>query len=212
MKQEVERKSWERDEIFSFFSRVSNPFYMLAFRQDVTKLVQSSREHNRSFYYSMIYLSTKALNSIDAFKYVIEGEKVYLLDERIPSFTDMKKGSELFHIVTLPAHGSLDDFVEAAREKSKEQRGFIEYGLEQENLIYYSCTPWMEITAVTNEHDLMRPGAADETIPRITWGKYHSEGSRIMIEVSMEVNHRVIDGFHIGQFHKKLGELIDILG
>lgn len=211
MKKKINIQKWERNEIFSFFSEISNPFYMLTFRQDVTNLVRTCRMHDRSFYYSMIYLATKAINSVEAFRYVIEKENVYLIEERIPSFTDLRQGSELFHIVTIPVNGTIDEFAASASMKSREQKSFINYDLQQENLIYYSCTPWMEITAVTNERDLMLPGAADETIPHITWGRYHSEGERIIMEISMEVNHRTIDGYHIGRFHNILSEEINAL-
>ena len=38
MEQKIELAVWSRRELFEFFSGVSNPYYMVTFRQDVTKL------------------------------------------------------------------------------------------------------------------------------------------------------------------------------
>lgn len=97
----IDKKNWERREIFDFFSSVSNPFYMVTFKQDVTNLYNYTKNHGISFYYGLVYLCTKAINDVDAFSYVTERDEIFHLKERLPSFTDLKKGSELFHIVTM---------------------------------------------------------------------------------------------------------------
>ena len=66
---------------------------------------------------------------------------------------------------------------------------------ESDGLIYFSCTPWFDFTALTNEHKLDR----DDTVPHLAWGKYYEEQGRLMVHLSVEVNHRTVDGFHIGQ-------------
>ena len=38
---EINMDLWGRKEIFDFFSTVSNPFYMVTFRLDVTELYRS---------------------------------------------------------------------------------------------------------------------------------------------------------------------------
>lgn len=78
-------------------------------------------------------------------------------------------------------------------------------------MIYFSCVPWIDITAVTNERDLAADGAKDESIPHITWGKYVPVGERMELGISIEVNHRLIDGLHIGKFAEELSRLIEEL-
>ena len=102
----------------NFFSGISNPFYAVTFRQDVTELRNYCKERKISFYYGLIYLCCKALQDVPAFACRIRGENVVELGEQKPSFTDLKKGSELFHIVTLPCDGSIIEFCGKAREVS----------------------------------------------------------------------------------------------
>ena len=211
MDQKVDYAAWERREIFDFFSGSSNPFYMVTFRQNVTKLVQYTKQNRISFYYALVYLCTKAINSVPAFHYVIRQSDVYWLPERSPSFTDLKKGSGLFHIVTMPCADSMIDFCEQAGERSRKQSVFIDTDMESDALIFFSCIPWVDMTALTNERDWSSQEAKDDSIPRIAWGKYVKTGDQLELGMSIEVNHRLIDGIHIGQFAEALTRSIEEL-
>ena len=200
----IDKSNWERKEIFDFFSGVSNPFYAVTFRQDVTELKDFCKVNGISFYYSLIYLCCKALLDVPEFGLRIRSGDIVELEKQLPSFTDLKKGSELFYIVTMPCEGTIAEFCENAKKKSSEQDFFIDSSGQADNLIYFSCLPWVEITAVTNERDLSSPNAKDDSIPRICWGKYTIENGRVYLGLSVEVNHRLIDGVHIGQFAKAL--------
>ncbi len=209
MERKIDLATWQRKDLFAFFTEQSHPFYMVTFRQDVTNLRRYARAHGLSFYYSLIYLCCEAVNRVEAFRYTIRGGEVYRLDGRRPSFTDLRPGSECFHIVTLPGAGTLPDFVAAAKQKSAAQRVLIEPAEERDDLIYFSSLPWVDLTALTNERDLSAPGARDDSVPRIAWGRYTEEGDRVTLGLSMEVNHRLIDGIHIGRFAEELTRLID---
>ena len=199
---------WPRAEIFRFFSSVANPFYLAAFDIDVTALFDRTGEKKLSFYRAMIYICAKAVNSIPAFLYTAEGEDVFMLDERIPSFTYMEKGEELFRIITVPVRGSMDDFCREAGEKCASQKQFIDQSSEGDDLIYISCLPWLDLTALSNELDVGAPGFRDDSIPRIAWGRIKEREGKKYLNLSVEVNHRFIDGVHIGQLAAKIEELI----
>lgn len=211
MDERVDLETWPRRELFTFFGGVSNPYYMVTFRQDVTKLYHYVKAHQLSFYYTLIYCCTRALNRVEAFRYTIRGDAVYRLEKRMPSFTDLKKGSEQFHIVTMPCRGTAEEFCKAARERSERQQKFIDQTLETDGLIYFSCLPWVDVTAITNERELLAPNARDDSIPRIAWGKYAKTGDQVELGISIDVNHRLIDGLHIGRFAQALTEEMDRL-
>ena len=45
------------------------------------------------------------------------------------------------------------------------------------------------------------PFHPDDAIPRVAWGRFVDDGSgRKVLGMSLEVNHRFIDGYHISQF------------
>lgn len=203
----VDMSTWPRRGVYEFFSPMSQPFYSLTFNVDVTSLHSFVKKEGLSFYYALTWLVTRAVNRVDAFSYSIENGQVVKLDARSPSFTDMKKGAEIFHIVTMAAGDDLRGFCNQAAQRSRAQEEFIDMSAECGALIFISCLPWVELTAFTNERDFDR----DDCVPRVTWGKYALREGRLVLGMSLEVNHRMIDGVHIGQFAKALEEEIAAL-
>ncbi len=203
----IDRETWPRREIFEHFSRCADPFYTVTFRQDVTALHDYCRANGLSFYLSLVWLCTQALNAVENFRYTIDGGRVALLDERVPSFCDLDAGSDLFRIVTLPAGDDMAAFCAAAKAKSAAQKAFLVPSEEGASLIYFSCVPWVDVTAVTNEGGR----GADDNIPCVAWGKYVEENGRKLLGLSLEVNHRFIDGYHVGRFAQELSTRIDAL-
>ena len=204
MTRTVDKAAWPRREIFEFFSPMSQPFFSVTFRQDVTRLYQFSKENRLSFYHSLVFLSTQAVNQVEAFRYALRGEDLVLFDRRNPSFTDLKPGAETFHIVTLPMEEDIRTFCAAARAKSAAQNTFLDQE-DSLDLIYFSCLPWVELTALTNERDF----DPDDAVPRIAWGKYREEQGRKILHISLELNHRFVDGLHVGRFHEALTALVE---
>lgn len=207
MIRDIDMSAWPRREIYDFFSPISNPFYSVTFTLDVTNLYRYVKERELSFYYALVYLCTQAVNRVEAFLYTIEDGKVRIYDKRQPSFTDLEKGSELFRMVFVPCEGSLDEFCRAAKAKSESQHFFFDPTAETNDLIYFSCLPWMNVTGLTNERNL----DPDDAIPRIAWGKYIDIDGRKQLHISLEINHRLIDGVHLGRFNEELCRLIEAL-
>ena len=156
----------------------------------------------------MTYLVTQAVNAVENLRYTIRDGSVFLLDKRTPSFTELKKGSEQFQIITCPREGTLADFCHAAKERSEAQTSFLEPSSKTDDLIYISCLPWFDLTCCTNERQV----DIDDAIPRITWGKYiRQENGRETLGLSIEVNHRLVDGVHLGRFYESLQNKINEL-
>ena len=202
-------EDWPRCGIFRFFGSLADPFYMVSFNIDVAPLCRAVKAKGLSFYHSMVWVVTNAVNGIEAFRCTADREGVSVIDRRIPSFTHLDKGSELFKIITLPCEGGMEDFCRAAAEKISVQTEFIDQGSEGGDLIYISCLPWLDMTALTNEHDVGTEETKLDSVPRIAWGKYIPEGDRMRLNISVEVNHRFIDGVHIGMLAQSMEELIN---
>ena len=200
----LDYENWKRKEVYEFFSAISDPFYMVTFRQDVTELYEYVKKRDLSFYYGMIWLCTKAINDIEAYRIALKEGELIVYPQRRPSFTDLKKGEEQFYIVTTEFLEDIDEYCRYAKERSKEQTWFIDSEKETDDLIYFSCLPWIDLCALTNERDRKDPSFADDSIPHVAWGKYTEENGRKILGISLEVNHRFIDGVHIGMFAERM--------
>ena len=204
----LDKETWPRKEIYEFFSRIDYPFYSVTLPLDVTNVRAFARAQGLSFYHLLIWACTKALNRLPAFRLRIRGEDLVLLDGADPSFTSMRPGEEVFQIITLPWEADPRAFCAHAGEKAARQATLLDQAAETDELIYFSCIPWFDFTALTNEHNFDR----DDSVPRLAWGKYYEEGGRLWVHLSVEVNHRLIDGVHLGQLKQALDEEIAALG
>ena len=204
----LDKETWPRKEIYEFFSRIDYPFYSVTLSLDVTNVRAFARAQGLSFYHLLIWACTKALNRLPAFRLRIRGEDLVLLEGADPSFTSMRPGEEVFQIITLPWEADPRAFCAHAGEKAARQATLLDQAAETDELIYFSCTPWFDFTALTNEHNFDR----DDSVPRLAWGKYYEEGGRLWVHLSVEVNHRLIDGVHLGQLKQALDEEIAALG
>lgn len=203
----IDIAAWERCEAFALFSGVEYPFYSVTVPVDVTEVKKAAEELGVSFYHLMVWTCTKAVNSVPQFRLRVRGDQVVRLDMTHPSYTTLKPGSEQFQIITLPWQEDPIAFCRAAKEKETAQTTFMDQEEESDELVYLSCTPWFDFTALTNEHSLDR----DDTIPRLAWGKYQEKDGRLWLHLSIEVNHRLIDGYHIGQLKEALDREIAAL-
>ena len=201
----IDFDTWERTEAYRFFCTHANPYYSIAFTQDVTKLRQWCKSRNQSFYLALTHLCTRAANSVENFRYVLRNGEVWLSDGRIPSFTDLHPGSEVFHITTPVWDDDMETFIQKAREESKSQTSFLDAQDETDELIFISCVPQLRLVSLQ--------GSRDPEVNEIamTWGTYEAHGDRFELTMVLELNHRLIDGLHVQRFARKLTELIEAL-
>ena len=193
----IDLEHWSRREQYALFSHSANPQYSLAFPLDVTPVYRWAKARGQSFYYAMIWLCTRAVNEVPAFCTTFDRGEPVLLDRRVPSFVELQQGSDALKIITMELEPVLEDFCAAAGEKSRSQRTLFG-AAERDDALYLSCLPWIPFTALTNENS----GDPDDAFPRVAWGKYLEQGGRKVLTVSVEVNHRLVDGVHIGRFYE----------
>ena len=204
----IPKADWPRREIYDFFAGMSHPFYTLTFPVDVTPLRAWCRREGMPFYPAMVYGVTKAMERVEAFLYKDRAGQIVRVDRLVPSFTDLRPGSETFHIVTLEAGEDLADFCRRAKAASAAQTEFITAGpWAEDELIYFTCLPWFPITALTNERDVV----PWDSVPRVSWGRWEEQGDRTLLSLSLELNHRLLDGVHVGRFHQALCDWMETL-
>lgn len=209
--QNIDLNTWKRKEHFQFFYRMDYPQFNICMNLDVTHFLNYVKEKNVSFYYAMIYAVTTVVNDFDDFKYRIRDGKVVLHDTIHPSFTDMDtdKQDDLFKLVTIDMQDDLFDFVKTAKDANQNQKDY--FGLDKligrDDLIYITCVPWISFTHISHTISLQK----NDSIPRISWGKYFNNSNNVILPFSVQVNHALIDGVHIGRFIEKLQCFIDAL-
>ena len=206
--QYVDPRDWPHYEISEFFAGLDWPFYSVTFRADATALYARAKAGGYSFYFAACYAAAKAAGRVDAFLYKLRQDGVVKHDALAPSFT-VPAENDLFRIVTMDVLPGETEaaFAVRARNVAAMQTTLVA-DMENErrdDLLYLSCLPWLDFTSLTNERSFDK----NDSIPRIAWGKLtEHDGARTM-PVSIDVNHRLIDGRHIGQFSEAFQRALD---
>jgi chloramphenicol O-acetyltransferase type A len=205
----IDLETWKRKEHFDFFYRMDYPQFNICMNLDISKFLIFTKEHRLSFYYSMIYAVTAVVNMVDDFKYRIRDGKVILHDKIHPSFTymDNNEKNDLFKLITVDFEGNIFEFEKTAKEISQNQRDY--FGLDKlrgrDDLIYITCIPWISFTHISHTITINK----NDSVPKISWGKYYSDGEKVLLPFSVQVNHALMDGFQIGKFVEQLQNYID---
>lgn len=205
----IDLENWKRKGHFDFFRRMDYPQFNLCMDIDVTNLVAFTKRNELSFYYSMIFAATAAINQVEDFKYRIRGEQVVVHDRIHPSFTDMDKNGadDLFKFVTVDLSDDIFEFVSVARQTSENQQDYFGPAevARRDDLIYITCIPWVSFTQLTHTISLNK----NDSVPRISWGKFYKQGDKTLLPFSVQAHHALVDGFHVGKYVEALQALID---
>lgn len=206
----IDLENWKRKEHFEFFHRMDYPQYNICANIDVTHFLKVVKERGFNFYYAMMFAATETANQIPNFRYRIRDGKVVLHDKLHPTFTEMNsKDDDLFKYVFVDMGDNIEEFVNAAKEKAEKQTCYFDFKEEnnRDDLIYFTCLPWISFTQMTHTVSLNR----DDAVPRISWGKYFGENGKTLLPFSVQVNHALVDGIHVGKYFEELQKNIDNL-
>ena len=200
MKQ-IDLSTWSRKPLFESYRNTDFPYIILGARVDVSSLLSKCREEHSSFYFSLVHLATRTADSIENFHYRFRGSQVYRIDQSTPVLTHMQPGDEIFMMLEGDPSLSRSDFCRDLREKAEHtspgQR--LDCG-DRLDIISFSCVPWVDYTHVIRT--ITRFG--EDCNPKITWGKYETEQGRATVNLSVQVHHGLMDGYHVGMFYEKL--------
>lgn len=202
--------NWKRKEHFNFFHRMDYPQFNICANIDVSKFLNFVKTQEISFYYAMIYAATHVANEIIDFRYRIREDKVILHEKLHPSFTELvDQEDDLFKLVTVELKDNLIEFVKYAKEKSRTQKEYFIFTelMGRDDFVYITSIPWISFTHLSHTITLNK----NDSVPRISWGKYFHENNKVLLPFSVQANHALVDGVHIGRYFTKLQDYIDNL-
>lgn len=204
---EIDLSAWERKEHFDFFSRSDLPFYNTNFNIDIIGLKEFTDKNNISLSNALIFSTVTAMSSVKNFLYRIENDKVFEYDRIDPSFTYLKDGEELFRLITVEHKKNLYEFDKEAKKAISESKQYFDLSLlsKRSNFVFISILPWIPFTGIDHTMSLNK----NDSIPRVSWGKCFEENNKVLLPFNIQVNHRLIDGIHVGKFYNNLIEIID---
>lgn len=208
MKHIINIDNWKRKEHYSFFKDFQEPFFSITANVDCTKAYQYAKENNLSFFLYYMYQSLVAINRIEEFRYRVEGENVVCYD-KIHCSTTALNANGLFAFAFMPYEQSFKDYYTLAQSEIAKVKLINNMNLDEnsgrQDVIHYSTIPWVSFTALTNERNLGEP----DSIPKLTFGKYFKDNYRLLLPLSVNVHHGLMDGLHVGLHFELFQQLLN---
>ena len=198
MKTAIDPKTWKRKGHFDFFNQFDDPSFEITSNVDVTKVLQKSKDLKCSFFLLYLHASMKAINSIEEFKIRIEGDQLFLYDT-IHAGPTIARDDGTFGFSHLPYFKDFDAFHKNAQQIMKEVKkaNDLNPSFNQSDVVHYTCIPWISFTGV--KHPIFKSQDTD-SIPKISFGKFFDQNGKKLMPVSVQANHALVDGFHIGRY------------
>ena len=199
--------SWARREVFEFFRGFDKPYFNICTRVDVSKLVELLRKRGGiSVSMAYHYFALRVANEIEPFRYRLRDGKVFVHDI-IHGGTTVFLPNEAF---TLAYFDYVEDFAKFisdaghAIEEARTGDGAFRPRNDDDGRIHFTVLPWISFTSFSHA----RNWRTEDSIPKIAFGKFAREDQRILLPISVEVHHALMDGFTVGRYLSRLDELL----
>lgn len=206
MIKKIEIATWERKEVYEFFSSFSDPYFGLTAPVDVTKVMIRAKKEGKSIFGLYLHACMKAINTIENFKYrVIDGE-VHVF-ETINASTTILRANKTFGFSFINFDQNFESFqknINAEKERIQNSSNLFP-PVNSLDCVYCSAIPWVNFTG----HKEPVLGQEMETVPKLAFSKITEENGIFSMTVSLNVNHALLDGYHASLFFTRFQEFLD---
>lgn len=206
MKSFLNIDTWARKDHFFFFKEFNEPFFGITTEVDCSVGYRNAKKENISFFLYYLYQSLKAVNTIEEFRYRIEGDQIAVYDS-ISASSTVPRPNGTFGFSYIPFNENFEDFYSLASaeiERVANSSGLEPSGNNQ-NVVHYSTLPWINFTALSHA----RHYAIADSVPKISFGMLHDKDRKKVMSMSIHVNHAVMDGYHVAKYIELFQKLMN---
>ena len=208
----IDQEQYYRKGVFRHFSEDCKCSVSMTARVDVTELAAWSKKTGTKFSVNFLYALSKALNARDDYKmaWLWETRELICYDRINPTqyvfHEDTETCTPVYTVYT-------DDYAQFYQnavndvEKAKETREYMLDAANHPNWFDASYIPWLSYDAMNIE----LPDGYLYFLPIVNWGRYREENGRLLMPVSVRLNHAVADGYLVAKVFRLLEEEIRAL-
>jgi len=194
----IEFKNPHRRKHFEFFNAMNHPHFNLCGNVEITSFLQEIKKKKIPFTPALVWILAKAANDISEFKQRIRSEQIVQHDYVHPSFSVETDEADFFSFCEVKFAEDKTDFIIRAEEMMLRMRTnpVMEDDHMRDDYLFMSAIPWVSFTSM--QHAMSYHPC--DSVPRITWGKYFKEDNKVMLPLSVQVHHALVDGRHVGRY------------
>lgn len=198
----IDQSNWPRRQHFELFRNWSNPHLNLSANVDITEYRAAVKQVGVSFTVGIIYMIAKTANAIPEFRQRIRGDQVVEHEVVHPSSTILAE-NDLFSFCYFTYIEEFSTFAAQSQAKIDLAKKDPWIGDDSDNdaQLFMTSIPWVSFTSLM--HPLNTPV---DSIPRFAWGKFFQDRGRLMMPLSVQGHHALLDGLHIGRYFERIQE------
>ncbi len=205
----IDLEKYYRKGVYRHFSEDCKCSVSMTVRIDVTDLVTFSKKTDTKFYLNFLYLLSKTLNSRDDYKmnYLWQTNELVCYDVINPTQYVFHEDTETCTPVYTNYSEDYQEFYKNALEDLERAKNTREYLLDAANHPNWfdaSYVSWLSYDSLNVE----LPDGYLYFIPIINWGKYREENGRLMMPVTVRMNHAIADGYLVANVYRLLDKEI----
>ena len=196
----VDPETYYRRGVFRHFSEDCKCSVSITSRIDVTALREFSKRTGTRFYINFLYVLSRALNAREDYRLMWDWKTETLLcwDKINPTQYIFHEDTETFSLAYTEYDPDYAVFYPRALTDLETAQQTREYGLDSANHPNWfdaSCVPWLSYDALHVE----LPDGWLYFSPIVNWGAYREENGRLMMPVTVRMNHAAADGYQIAR-------------
>ena len=192
----IDLEKYYRKGVFRHFSEDCKCSTSMTARIDVTDLVHYSQKEGTKFYINFLYIMSKVLNSREDYRmgYLYKTDELICYDVINPTQYVFHEDTETCTPVYTNYNDNYEVFYSNALKDIENAKNTREYMLDianHPNWFDASFIPWLSYDSLNIE----LPDGHLFFAPIINWGKYREENGRLVMPVSVRLNHAIADGY-----------------
>lgn len=205
----IDLEKYYRKGVYRHFSEDCKCSVSMTARIDVSDLVSFSKKTDTKFYLNFLYLLSKVLNSRDDYKmnYLWQTNELVCYDVINPTQYVFHEDTETCTPVYTNYSEDYEEFYKNALsdlESAKNTREYLLDAANHPNWFDASYVSWLSYDSLNVE----LPDGYLYFIPIINWGKYREENGRLMMPVTVRMNHAIADGYLVANVYRLLDKEI----
>ena len=197
----LDLQSWERGQIFYYFSKIAPTGYAITVEADITHMRSVLKTAGMKFYPAYLWLVTRTLNHQQAFKIAEKNGQIGYYDTLTPLYAVFHEDSKTFSLMWTEYDEDFDVFYQRYLEDQRKygnQHGILarqDY-LPPENAYTVSCVPWISFRHFSVHSYENKP----YYFPSVEAGKFIERNGKTLLPLSITCHHAATDGYHVNQF------------
>ena len=201
----IDRETYYRKDVFRHFTEDCKCSTSITSRIDVTELVTHSKNTGTKFYINFLYILSKVMNSREDYRmgYLWQTDELICYDVINPTQYVFHEDTETCTPVYTEYCENYEKFYADALRDVEEAKKTREYGLDMTNHPNWFDASYISWLSYDSLH-LELPDGNLYFAPIINWGKYREENGRLVMPVTVRLNHAIADGYLVANVFRLL--------